>query len=372
MSNQTKDEEYLGLPGEVNPHIPQYIADAPWYLAQGEGRSLHHQQKIHQTEKARISEWYQRGVKRSSPREKKKFKAGSCENCGATTHKKAECLERPRLKKAKFTGKDIADDEIIPSNLELNWESKRDRYGGYDDNDYNLVIKKFKVEEEIGGEQELHDREDTSLGVKNLRIREDTAKYLINLDTESAFYDPKTRSMRENPNAHLPEDQQGSIRGDNVMIGTGEAAKVAEMEAFAWKAYQDVGSKLFHATACPTQVALAMKKHKEKTEQLVDRRKGDILRRYDPDNALNKSLKEAAEVIGDASTEQRGYLVDGRQEEVRTATEKITLYVENEYELDHTAVWGSYFDKANMKWGYACCKNTHRFDTCGDVVAIDY
>jgi len=31
------------------------------------------------------------------------------------------------------------------------------------------------------------------------RIREDTAKYLRNLDTNSAYYDPKTRSMRENP-----------------------------------------------------------------------------------------------------------------------------------------------------------------------------
>lgn len=35
--------------------------------------------------------------------------------------------------------------------------------------------------------------------VRNLRIREDTAKYLRNLDPNSAHYDPKTRSMRENP-----------------------------------------------------------------------------------------------------------------------------------------------------------------------------
>jgi len=32
-----------------------------------------------------------------------------------------------------------------------------------------------------------------------LRIREDTAKYLLNLDVNSAHYDPKTRSMREDP-----------------------------------------------------------------------------------------------------------------------------------------------------------------------------
>eukprot|EP00983_Pelagomonas_calceolata_P017973 563377-Pelagomonas_calceolata.AAC.6 len=29
--------------------------------------------------------------------------------------------------------------------------------------------------------------------VRNLRIREDTAKYLLNLDTNSAYYDPKSR-----------------------------------------------------------------------------------------------------------------------------------------------------------------------------------
>ena len=35
--------------------------------------------------------------------------------------------------------------------------------------------------------------------VRNLRIREDVAKYLRNLDPNSAYYDPKTRSMRDNP-----------------------------------------------------------------------------------------------------------------------------------------------------------------------------
>lgn len=34
---------------------------------------------------------------------------------------------------------------------------------------------------------------------RNLRIREDTANYLLNLDVNSAYYDPKTWSMREDP-----------------------------------------------------------------------------------------------------------------------------------------------------------------------------
>jgi len=41
--------------------------------------------------------------------------------------------------------------------------------------------------------------------VRNLRQREDVAKYLRNLDPNSAHYDGKSRIMKENPNPHLPE-----------------------------------------------------------------------------------------------------------------------------------------------------------------------
>ena len=46
----------------------------------------------------------------------------------------------------------------------------------------------------------------TRTTVRNLRIREDTAKYLYNLDPNSAYYDPKTRSMRENPFKNMNKD----------------------------------------------------------------------------------------------------------------------------------------------------------------------
>merc|ERR1712232_1505370 len=52
---------------------------------------------------------------------------------------------------------------------------------------------------------------------RNLRIRVDTAKYLMNLDVNSAYYDPKSRSMRANPLAHLKDDEQSTFRGDNFV-----------------------------------------------------------------------------------------------------------------------------------------------------------
>ena len=50
----------------------------------------------------------------------------------------------------------------------------------------------------------------TRITVRNLRIREDTAKYLINLDPESAYYDPKTRSMRDAPDKNVPPEDVSS------------------------------------------------------------------------------------------------------------------------------------------------------------------
>ena len=50
---------------------------------------------------------------------------------------------------------------------------------------------------------------------------------LLNLDLKSAFYDPKSRSMRENP---LPKGSENfnSFKGDNIYMNTGDATKLYE------------------------------------------------------------------------------------------------------------------------------------------------
>ena len=40
----------------------------------------------------------------------------------------------------------------------------------------------------------------TKTMTKNLRIREDKAVYLSNLDPNAPYFDPKSRSIRDNPN----------------------------------------------------------------------------------------------------------------------------------------------------------------------------
>ena len=60
---------------------------------------------------------------------------------------------------------------------------------------------------EGSGEQTTKDQRQRTT-TRNLRIREDTAKYLLNLDVNSSYYDPKSRSMRENPMLGMPESEQ--------------------------------------------------------------------------------------------------------------------------------------------------------------------
>jgi pre-mRNA-processing factor SLU7 len=62
----------------------------------------------------------------------------------------------------------------------------------------------------------------SSGSVRNLRIREDTAKYLLNLDPGSAHYDPKSRSMREDPNPGRPAEEKGGFAGDNFVRKNGD------------------------------------------------------------------------------------------------------------------------------------------------------
>lgn len=58
-------------------------------------------------------------------------------------------------------------------------------------------------------------------GIINVREREDPAKYLLNLDMNSAQFNPKSRSMNENPNPLLPDERQ-KFKGDLEGNETGD------------------------------------------------------------------------------------------------------------------------------------------------------
>lgn len=115
--------------------------------------------------------------------------------------------------------------------------------------------------------------------VRNLRLREDTAKYLYNLDPESAYYDPKTRSMRENPLAStgLPATDL-PYAGDNFIRASGDAPTVAQLQLFAWQAAErglDVS-----AQAGPSQAERLMKEYQKAKGEEAQRREEMLREAY--------------------------------------------------------------------------------------------
>jgi len=425
---------------EINPHIPQFMAAAPWYLEQKAG--LKHQKAWNAVDKKEgegaSGSWYKRGVKTFQAT---KFRKGACENCGAMTHKRKDCVERPRAVNAKKSQRDIAADELVQDDVRLGFEQKRDRYNGFDASEYSRVVDKFeraeKLKEEAAKKRELEkkfksstsadekkegdgekgesdakgddDDDDSgdsdsdselagdkdaqgfmkvnkrvrtagggaSMTVRNLRIREDTAKYLRNLDLQSAHYDPKTRSMRENP---TPDDHPSDafvrggegggkssalqkFAGDNVNRGTGEAVGFERLAGHASAAF-DKGQEI-HPQAGPSAAELLYKQFREKKSKLAEQTRSSILDTYG-DASVKQPAPEGL-LLGQTEAyseyDRAGRLLRGAER----AAQK-SRYEEDVLDQNHTHVWGSFW--SGGRWGYACCRSHQKGSYCTGAKGI--
>jgi pre-mRNA-processing factor SLU7 len=114
-------------------------------------------------------------------------------------------LERRRKRKEeelnKFMTEPDADQSRYPHGSDATGGVKKTETLVDTDSDSDSENDGEKAEFLENGETALQVKKDpkTRTTMRNLRIREDTAKYLKNLDPNSAFYDPKSRSMKENP-----------------------------------------------------------------------------------------------------------------------------------------------------------------------------
>jgi pre-mRNA-processing factor SLU7 len=116
----------------------------------------------------------------------------------------------------------------------------------------------------------------------NLRIREDTAKYLLNLDLSSAHYDPKTRSMREDPTPNIPQSEK-TFAGDNFVRYSGDTQELNKLSLYAWDAY-DKGQEI-HMQAAPSQAQYLHASFHVKKQQLTEKTKTSILDKCVPSRA---------------------------------------------------------------------------------------
>jgi pre-mRNA-processing factor SLU7 len=132
---------------DINPHIPQYISAAPWYYGTSDPTLKHQRPQDEKFQEfAKIDEWYKRGVDTSKV--VTKYRKGACENCGAITHQKRDCMERPRKIGAKFTNSKIAPDEFIQPGIHSDYDGKRDRWAGYDPENHREIVEEYqKIED---------------------------------------------------------------------------------------------------------------------------------------------------------------------------------------------------------------------------------
>ena len=77
-----------------------------------------------------------------------KYRKGACENCGALTHKKKDCCERPRRRGAKYTKNNFKPDEFLEE-INYDFEGKRDRWNGYEPSMEIRRIKEFEKFQEL-------------------------------------------------------------------------------------------------------------------------------------------------------------------------------------------------------------------------------
>lgn len=360
---------------EANEYIPSFISKKPFYIGEEDDSKndyLEHQRL--QKAQSDQSKWYDRG-KKAGPAATK-FRKGACENCGAMTHKTKECLSRPRAKGAKWTGKDIQADEVV-QDVSLGWDAKRDRWNGYDSKEYRNVIDEFAQMEELKksaqetgvkddeeeGEDGAKYAEESDMGrhqstsTKQLRIREDTAKYLLNLDLDSAKYDPKTRSMVDS--GATADTAAALVAEEGFMRASGDAAEFEKAQKYAWESQEKAGDTKQHLQANPTAGEYYRKKERLEAEAKKEAHKKMLLEKYGGEvNPLAAKLRETA------VTESEKYVEYDESGAIKGAP-KIkakSKYPEDVLINNHTSAWGSWW--ANFQWGYSCCHSLVKNSYC--------
>ncbi|KXJ94115.1 pre-mRNA-splicing factor SLU7 [Microdochium bolleyi] len=366
---------------EENTYIPSFISKRPFYAVDGDETTdyLEHQ-RLQKPKDDDKTKWYDRGKKLGPAATK--FRKGACENCGAMTHKTKECLSRPRAKGARWTGKDIQADDVVQE-VQLSWDAKRDRWNGYDPKEYRQTMENYKQMEDLRlqamGKNKAPDDEDEdadagekyaeevdmgkhqSTATRQLRIREDTAKYLLNLDLESAKYDPKTRRIVDAGATHDKAAQLFAEEG--FLRGSGEAETFERAQQYAWEKQEKSGDTSQHMQANPTAGEFFRKKEKEEAEK---KRAAQLKALEDKYGSSTQTMPAALRETMVTESEQfveydEAGLIKGAPRAVAKSK-----YPEDVFPNNHTSIFGSWW--SNFQWGYACCHSFLKNSYCvGDT-----
>lgn len=311
------------------------------------------------------------------------------------THDAKSCVERPRKLGAKFSGRNIKADEHI-GDVAVDYAGKHDPYARYNADDYKDVVERydrlegqrrearaaeeakrlsdakdklpvggatgddeFKVEEGQDNQGQFAKTDTRSArSVRDLRIREDTAKYLMNLSPDAPFYDPKSRSMRANPRPEEDGETNG-FTGDNQNRFTGDTSTFYDMQRFAWEHSESTqNATSSHVEASPSAAADQFRTQQTKLKEDRDKFQKQMLETYGGAEHL-QSLPAELLQTSEVYTE---YKRDGKAVSATPKAIPKSKYAEDVFPGNHTSIWGSYYSKG--RWGFKCCHQLTRSAYC--------
>ena len=248
-----------------------------------------------------------------------------CENCGALDHLRRDCVERPRKILLTQPGNFNLSAGKEKISKKVNYDKKRDHWASFDAGvGFERVLDTWEATEEISRsvpsskppaplfrfdapvklDPVTEMKEDiTRTNTANIRIREDRAGYLNDLDADASLYNPKSRRLH--------------AEGDDF-VKAGEGGGLVSQPTLA-----------------------------EKNEKMIKIKKEQ--------EALRKR-QQLELVYGEISRDVINVEpVETQKASVIQIEQKIVKSVKS----DHSEIFGSFFNKSLQKWGFACC---HKLD----------
>ncbi|RNF26816.1 pre-mRNA-processing factor SLU7 [Trypanosoma conorhini] len=356
---------------EISPNVPQLISQAPWYYG-ASGPTLDHQRLKSAETMDRLQDKHDKVVVLGKA---KAYTAGACGNCGSSTHKTSECYKPRKRVGARFSGKVSAVDMQV-ERTEKTYAQKRERYAmgaGVD------LLQQAAQEEDKGAEEaraggrheangeavKKHPRlqdvfaTQTAVTGGGAEIKE-LPKHLHNLDDDGALFDPKTGSMRGNPNA---ADPTRTFQGDLQRYRTGDYYTYLDMQL----RFLNGESKSIVDFELDEQLQRQKRQGQQRkeegnrndngasTEEETARER--LVRSLYGDSALASAesslrMKKAIASVAAAAAAAAPSPASSSSTPMAVPFPRTLSATRN----GHACVYGSYFDRDGFRWGYKCCK----------------
>jgi pre-mRNA-processing factor SLU7 len=181
----------------------------------------------------------------------------------------------------------------------------------------------------------------------------------VNLDLDSAQYNPKTRAL---VNAGSADDKSAQLYAEEGFTrASGDAAEFETAQKYAWETQEKMGDTTQHIQANPTAGEFYRKKQREEEEKQRTEREKALLDRYGGEEHIK--MPEALKAIS-AVTASETFVEYDESGAIKGAPQTVarSKYPEDIYINNHASVWGSWWSDGN--WGYACCHSFVKNSYC--------